>query len=979
MQSKIVTTFVALLLLVSIPLNVSAEETDDIPTNAAATGVHTSLVAALQHVDLVTTLQGDGPFTVFAPTDDAFTAAGIDLSTFDTDDENSTLIDILTYHVVSGDVRSSDLTDGMTADALNSDKLLFEVNSDGVKVSGASVTTADVVSSNGVIHVIDKVLMPPIDIYVSGGSMYQPYYDFYTDVGGQDKTTSLNLSYNYKFQRLNNANSHPFYVSDNGYEGVSSSDITIAGDGSANSGISGPESFTLFFGESFDENDTLSYYCTVHSNMLSQFNLLPRATPVTPALDDIPTIASSTGIHTSLVAALAKANLVATLEGAGPFTVFAPTDDAFSAAGVDLSNFNSEEEIAALADILTYHVVSGSVLSTDLTDGMVAPAVNGDNLSFTVNSDGVMVNDANVISADVTASNGVIHVIDSVLMPPADLVDIPSVASSTGIHTALVAALSTANLVTTLEGTGPFTVFAPTDDAFTAAGVDLSTYDTPEEIASLADILTYHVVAGAVKSTDLTDGMMAQALNGDNLSFTVNSDGVMVNNANVISPDVMASNGVVHVIDAVLIPPQDPVEPEDPDITEVAAGTGVHTALLAALAKADLVTNLQTDGPFTVFAPTDEAFTDAGIDLDSYVTEEEIGVLTDILLYHVVSGAVESSYLTDGMVVSALNEDDLSFTVNSDGVMVNRANVTTADVMASNGVIHIIDKVLIPPQDLVDITSIAASTGIHTSLVEALGKANLVSTLQGDGPFTVFAPTDDAFTAAGIDLSAFNTDDEIAELADILTYHVVSGSVMSSDLTNGMTTQALNSDSLTFTVGDGVMVNGANVIQADVIASNGVVHVIDKVLMPPTEEPTVVCDHTVGISAGGLEFSPAAITIGVGETVCWKWSDESMAHNVVEVDGLKSTTKVAGGISSGSPATTVDFHYTFTEDTTFYYACEPHISVDMFGKVTVGDGGVEPVVKKDKDKKEDNTPGFLGITLILATLGAVLYARKRDE
>ena len=104
-----------------------------------------------------------------------------------------------------------------------------------------------------------------------------------------------------------------------------------------------------------------------------------------------------------------------------------------------------------------------------------------------------------------------------------------------------------------------------------------------------------------------------------------------------------------------------------------------------------------------------------------------------------------------------------------------------------------------------------------------------------------------------------------------------------------------------------------------------------------------------------------------------------MEHNVIEVDGLKSTTKVAGGISSVTPATTVDFHHTFTEDTTFYYACGPHISVDMFGKVTVGDGGVEPVVKKDKDKKEDNTPGFLGITLILAALGAVLYARKRDE
>ena len=173
---------------------------------------------------------------------------------------------------------------------------------------------------------------------------------------------------------------------------------------------------------------------------------------------------------------LVRVDLVTTLQGEGPFTVFAPTDDAFTAAGIDLSTFDTDEENATLVDILTYHVVSGNVMSSDLTDGMTATALNNDDLTFTVTSDSVLVNDANVVTADVESSNGVIHVIDKVLTPPADLVDIPTVATGTGIHTALVAALSQADLVTTLQGDGPFTVFAPTDDAFTAAGIDLSTF-----------------------------------------------------------------------------------------------------------------------------------------------------------------------------------------------------------------------------------------------------------------------------------------------------------------------------------------------------------------------------------------------------------------------------------------------------------------------------------------------------------------------
>ncbi len=553
--------------------------------------------------------------------------------------------------------------------------------------------------------------------------------------------------------------------------------------------------------------------------------------------------------------------------------------------------------------------------------------------------------------------------------------DIPTNATNSGVHDSLVAALAHADLVTTLQGDGPFTVFAPTDDAFAAAGIDLTTFDTDEENATLTDILLYHVYSGAVNSADVTDGLTVSMVNGDDATFTVTNGTVMVGDATVTTADVTSSNGIIHIIDKVLMPPAD-LE----DIPTIASGTGVHTALVGALSQANLVTTLQGDGPFTVFAPTDDAFTAAGIDLTTFDTDEENATLADILLYHVYSGAVNAADVTDGLTVTMVNGDDASFTVTDGAVMVGDATVTTADVIASNGVIHVIDTVLMPPVELVDIPTIAVGTGVHDSLVAALTKADLVSTLQGDGPFTVFAPTDQAFTDAGIDLDSFTTDEEIATLADILLYHVYSGAVNAADVTDGLTVTMVNGDDASFTVMDGtVMVGDATVTAADVMASNGVVHVIDKVLMPPADEVVTTCDVTIGISSDGYAFSPASVTIQVNQTVCWQWTGAEMAHNVKEVDGMKSTTYVTDGITSGAPEVNVDFSYTFTEDTVFYYVCEPHMSLDMFGKVTVGDGGIVVPVVSD-DKEEENTPGFLGVTMILATLGAVLYSRSnRDE
>ena len=231
------------------------------------------------------------------------------------------------------------------------------------------------------------------------------------------------------------------------------------------------------------------------------------------------------------------------------------------------------------------------------------------------------------------------------------------------------------------------------------------------------------------------------------------------------------------------------------DIPTNAAGTTIHDTLVAALAHVDLVTTLEGTGPFTVFAPTDQAFTDAGVDLANFQTAEEKAVLTDILLYHVVSGAVPASAVTDGMLAEMVNGDKTKFTV-SGTVSINDATVIQADVQASNGIIHVIDKVLTPP---VDIPATAQTTGIHNTLVDAVIQADLLATLQTAGPFTLFAPTDQAFTDAGIDLAALDTTEGKAALADILLYHVVTSEVPASAITDGMLAEMANGDKIKIT------------------------------------------------------------------------------------------------------------------------------------------------------------------------------------
>ena len=295
----------------------------------------------------------------------------------------------------------------------------------------------------------------------------------------------------------------------------------------------------------------------------------------------------------------------------------------------------------------------------------------------------------------------------------AEMGTIVDVAVANGSFTTLVAAVEAAGLVETLSSDGPFTVFAPTDEAFAAAleALGLTADELLADTETLTAILTYHVVPGKVPAADVLtlDGQSVATVNGAEVMISVDGDTVMVNDATVTAVDVEASNGVIHVINSVLLPPAEEAMEEEAmeeeaapgTIVDVAVANGSFTTLVAAVEAAGLVETLSSDGPFTVFAPTDEAFAAAlealGLTADELLADTE--TLTAILTYHVVPGKVlAADVLTlDGKSVATVNGAEVEISVDGDIVMVNGATVTAVDVEASNGVIHVIDSVLLPP------------------------------------------------------------------------------------------------------------------------------------------------------------------------------------------------------------------------------------------------------------------------------------------
>jgi transforming growth factor-beta-induced protein len=409
----------------------------------------------------------------------------------------------------------------------------------------------------------------------------------------------------------------------------------------------------------------------------------PTATPEPEPMDIVDT-AIADGRFETLVAAVQAAGLVEALKAEGPLTVFAPTDDAFAALpeGTVEALLN---DIPALTNILLYHVLEGKVMAADVLELSQAMTLHGQYVEIRVEDGKVYIDNAEVLITDIEASNGVIHVIDAVILP--ETRDIVDIAVEDGRFETLVAAVQAAGLVDALKGEGPLTVFAPTDDAF-AALPEGTVEALLEDIPALTNILLYHVFEGKFMASDVLGLEHLMSLQGQYVDFSMDMDKVMIDNAQIILTDIEASNGVIHVIDAVILP-------ETRDIVDIAVEDGRFGTLVAAVQAAGLVDALKAEGPLTVFAPTDDAFAA----LPEGTVEallNDIPTLTNILLYHVVDGKVMAADVVELSEAETLLGENVSIKVEDGKVMINESQVIITDIEASNGVIHVIDAVLLP-------------------------------------------------------------------------------------------------------------------------------------------------------------------------------------------------------------------------------------------------------------------------------------------
>ena len=466
--------------------------------------------------------------------------------------------------------------------------------------------------------------------------------------------------------------------------------------------------------------------------------------------------------------------------------------------------------------------------------------------------------------------------------PEPEPMSIVDVAVSNGSFTTLVAALEATGLDVTLSDMdSSFTVFAPTDDAFALLGDD-TIAALLEDTETLSDILTYHVIDSEIDSSAAISsaGSTVEMVNGDSIGLSLDGDNLLVNTVTVTAVDVEADNGVIHVIDAVLIPPAEKGTPTM-NIVDTAVAAGDFGTLVAALQAAGLDATLADETQtYTVFAPTDAAF--AMIDPDTLdLLLADTDVLSSVLLQHVVSGEVSSvtAYTLNGLSATTASGADIPVAINSelDTLTFGGATVTTTDIYTTNGVIHVIDMVVVadvelpsPPASIVDV---AVANGSFNTLVAALQATGLDTVLDDpDATFTVFAPTDAAFGLLGQGtVNALLSDTDT--LTDILLYHVIQGSAVLQDgaLTVAQSEankveMANGAEAALSLANNTLFVNKSAVSLADVMADNGVIHVVDQVIIVPAAkgEPT---QTIVDIAASDDDFSTLVTALTAADLV----------------------------------------------------------------------------------------------------------------
>ena len=332
-------------------------------------------------------------------------------------------------------------------------------------------------------------------------------------------------------------------------------------------------------------------------------------------------------------------------------------------------------------------------------------------------------------------------------------------------------------------------------------------------------------------------------------------------------------------------------------IASIVADSPDHNTLEAALNEASLTAVLDGTDEYTLFAPTDAAFANLPEGLVEALLTDPSGVLSDVLLYHVVEGTALSTDLSDGLAVETFIGQDVTVTIDGEMVMINNALVTTADIVADNGVVHVIDAVLVPTTTTV--YDVVVNSPDHTTLETAINAAELDGTLSGAGTFTLFAPTDAAFSQ--VDPETLNTllADPQGLLTDVLLYHVVGNIALSTNLSDGAVPTLFGESVVVSLDGSSVMINDAMVTVADIVTINGVVHVIDAVLVPTT----LSVEDITALNSLKVFPNPAIDKFTVALDMA---ESKRVVIDVMDITGKTVYTENLGVLSPGNSIQTLD-------------------------------------------------------------------------
>ena len=683
---------------------------------------------------------------------------------------------------------------------------------------------------------------------------------------------------------------------------------------------------------------------------------IPTESPTAASCESIAEVLlGNIDTFSTLVEFASQADLVSALNDTkAEIYIAAPTNDAFAELEPEIvSNLMTDEWKTHLQSLILYHAVESGAFSAynddDDTSSVTLTTLNGEDITITYTDDrDVFINNDALVVDDFVACESLVDVIDKVLLPSWVENSIVDRAIADEELSILVNLVVQAELDEILSSSGPYTVLAPSNDAFRELLASPSVDPSNVDINLIKGLLTFHVLDGIYSADEIVDGLELATLQGDAVVFAVDGDVVTVNGSLVTDVDILANNGIIHKIDGVLIPNISIPTVETPDsstiettiepvespsvaapseteilgtIVDVASADENFSILVDAVVYTGLAETLSSAGPFTVFAPTNDVWTKALTNPDD-ITVLDADTLKEILLYHTVSGTYTAADITDGLTLTTVQGETIEFSIDGDVVMINDdVMITGTDILASNGVIHTIDGILFPqaaldptedptededevedpsetPGTIVDVASADEDLSI---LVDAVVYAGLADTLSSAGPFTVFAPTNDVWS------KALANPDDITELdadtlKEIILYHTVAGIYTAADITDGLTLTTVQGETIEFSIdGDAVMINGNVMITGtDILASNGVIHTIDNILFPqatePEDAPTVSSkEPTEAQNETPSEPTGTIIDVASGE------DDLSILVNLIVQAGLVDTLSSAGPFTVFAP------------------------------------------------------------------------------